>query len=87
MKEEIKIKVTTEHIQCLLEGKKLTIQNTQHPTIHLIPERYGVFMTYEKLEELRRKVFFNIMTDPDTAMKELFGNEIYEKITEYKTVK
>ena len=79
-KEEIKINIKTEHIQGLLEGKKLVLQSTNHPTIVLIPDRYGVFMTMDKFAELRRKIAMQVIADPDSIFKEALGEDLFEKV-------
>lgn len=85
--KEIKIDIKTEHIQALLEGKKLTYDNVGQPRITLFPDRYGVFMTYEKLAQLRRKIGWEVMADPDGMFKELLGEEMFEKIVSNRTPK
>jgi hypothetical protein len=81
MERDIKIEIKTEHIQALLEGKKLTLDYAGQPRIVLIPDRYGVFMTFEKLAELRRKIAMNLITsDSETVLRDVFGDELYEKV-------
>lgn len=80
MEKEIKINIKTEHIQSLLEGKKLTYDYVGKPRITLIPDRYGVFLTVEKLAELRRRIGIGIMVEPYKFFEEFFGKEMADKI-------
>lgn len=79
MEKEIKIDIKTEHIQALLEGKKMVYKIEGLPIIILYPERYGVFMTHDKFQKIRRELMGNMITNPEKMMKEFFGEEVYEK--------
>jgi hypothetical protein len=76
---DIKIDIKTAHIQALLEGKKLIYDTIGQARIILYPDRYGVFITYEKFAELRHQIGFGIMADPDKFFREIFGDEMFEK--------
>lgn len=63
------IKLKIEDIQALFEGKRLEyhqIVDGEKKTIVIISDRYGVFMTHEKANDLRWKV----------------QREVYDKILE-----
>jgi ASC-1-like (ASCH) protein len=77
---KIEIEIKTEQIQALLEGKKLVYEQVGQPTVVMIPDRYGVFMTYEKFAELRRKIGFETLADTDGFFKEVLGEEMFEKV-------
>lgn len=68
-----------ECLQALFQGKQVVFSHFKMPEIHLYPPRYGVFMTHEKAQELRREIMINVMTmDPIKFMekwKELFNPE------------
>lgn len=79
--KEIKIDIKTEHIQALLEGKKLILDYVGQPRITLIPDRHGVFLTFDKFAEMRRKIMMQtIRSDSESVLKEIFGEELYEKV-------
>ena len=79
--KEIKFEIKTEHIQALLEGKKLAIDEFGKPRITLIPERYGVFLTMDKFAKIRRMILMSIITqDPEKTLREAFGDDLYEKV-------
>lgn len=73
----ITLKIKTKDIQALLEGKKLSIQSYDHPIVELIPERYGVFMTFDKYEKLKRDILWNLTSDPNQISQILA--DIFEK--------
>lgn len=75
-KEEIRFDIKTEHIQALLEGKKLTLDVMGKPRITLIPDRYGVFITYEKLAELKKSLYFSYAKDPSKIFEDIFGEDL-----------
>lgn len=54
MKKELEHKITLEQIQALLEGKKLVLDYMGFPRITIYPPKYGIFLTYEEYESLRR---------------------------------
>ena len=84
-REEIKIDIKTEHIQALLEGKKLVLDYVGQPRITLIPDRHGVFLTFDKFAELRRKIMMQTITgDTESVLKEIFGEDLYEKVMKEK---
>lgn len=74
--KEIKMKITTEQIGALLEGKKLTIERMGEYRVEIFPERYGVFMTMEKFAELRRKIAMQTLVNPEDIFTELFGEDM-----------
>lgn len=78
--KEIKIDIKTEQIQALLEGKKLVYEIVGQPRIVMIPDRYGVFMTYDKIAELRRRIGFQALADTEGFFEELLGKEMSEKM-------
>ena len=81
MTREIKYEIKTEHIQALLEGKKLTIDIQGKPRITLIPDRYGVFITMDRFMEIRRKIALQTITqDPEKTLRDIFGDDLYEKV-------
>ena len=85
--EEIKIDIKTEHIQALLEGKKLVLDYFGQPKITLIPDRCGVFLTYERFAEMRKKILMYAMTtEPEFVLKEVFGEDLYEKVMKEKPI-
>lgn len=77
--EEIKIDIKTEHIQALLEGKKMVYRIEGLPTVILYPERYGVFMTHDKFQKIRRELMGNMIANPEKMMREFFGEDVYEE--------
>lgn len=81
IKYEIKYEIKTEHIQALLEGKELTIDIYGKPRITLIPDRYGVFMTYDTFMELRRNIAMSMLADPDTVLRDALGDDLFEKLS------
>lgn len=78
--QDIEFKITTEQLQALLEGKKLVWDVKGQPRVTLYPERWGVFMTATKFEELKRKIGFQALADTDGFFKELLGEEMFEKV-------
>lgn len=50
---EIEIKIDEEALQALFQGKKVVYDRHQEYRVTLYPPRYGFFMTYEKLENIR----------------------------------
>ena len=67
------IKLTQEMLQSLFEGKRLE-QNWYQPggeTLRIViyPDRYGVFMTHEKMAEIKRNLRHNIEME---VMEKLF---------------
>lgn len=83
--KEIKLDIKTEHIQALLEGKKLVLDYVGQPRITLIPEKHGVFLTYERFAEMRRKIMMYTINAPtDVVLKEIFGEDLYEKVMKEK---
>jgi hypothetical protein len=85
--KELEYKITTEQIQALLEGKKLVFQYQGQPQITLYPPNYGVFMTYEKLAELRRKIGFQALIDTKGFFEEIVGKEMTEKMFTDRKIK
>lgn len=75
--KELEFKVTVEEIRALLEGKKL-VYNFPETCITLYPDRYGVFMTYEKLADLRRQIGFPALLDTEGFFRELLGDNMYQ---------
>jgi len=53
----IEQKISEEMLHALFEGKKVVIDYQGQPRITLYPPRYGVFMTYDKYEELVRRAY------------------------------
>lgn len=79
--KEIKIEIKTEHIQALLEGKKLVLDYVGQPRITLIPDRYGVFLTFDKFAEMRRKIMMQTITgNTEDVLRDIFGDDLYEKV-------
>ncbi|HMG16561.1 MAG TPA: hypothetical protein VK590_13985 [Saprospiraceae bacterium] len=78
--KELEYKISTEMIQALLEGKKVVFDYAGQPRVTLYPERYGVFMTYNKLTELRQKIGFEAMLDTRRFFEEVLGKEIADKV-------
>lgn len=76
---EIEHTLTTEQLQALFEGKKLVLNYGDLPRVTLYPPNYGVFMTFAKFAELRRKIGFQAITDTDGFFLEILGEEMFEK--------
>ena len=79
MEKEIKLDIKTEHIQALLEGKKMVYDIQGLPRITLYPDRYGVFITHDKFLKLRRQIMGSMIVNQEGMMREFFGDDIYEE--------
>ena len=53
---EKEIKLTSEALQALFEGKKLVFDRPDM-RLTIYPDRYGVFMTHEKRHELESMIY------------------------------
>lgn len=84
MVKDIEIKIDIEQLRALLEGKKLVIDVMGQPKIIIYPDRYGVFMTYDKFVELRKNIGWQVLADTDGFFKELLGEQMFEKIFKNK---
>lgn len=84
--KKMDIRLSEEMLRALFEGKKVQYCQMGEPMVTLYPERYGVFMTHEKMAEIRRAVGFQIMRDPEKFFQELFGEDtVREEFSEKNT--
>jgi len=83
MIKEKEIKITEEMLHGLFEGKKIVLAEPDL-RITLYPPRYGVFMTYDKLIELKRTLGYQALRDTEGFFKEIFGNEMTENHYKWK---
>lgn len=79
MNNELEFKITEDALQALFQGQKVEFRYQGLPAVILLPPRYGVFMTYEKVKDIERAAYMQAWEKVLDIMKSADkGNKVIE---------
>lgn len=77
--QEIEFKLTEKSLKALFEGKKIVYDYFGKSRVTIYPPSYGVFMTHEKMQQIKQAAYMRAWDEILTLICERESDEVVQK--------